>query len=365
MTEEGPESRRPVVPPIEHGGPDLEELSRLVLDRAQILDFSVCTNPFGPSPHVAQSLAQVRLDEYPDREARGLRDALAEIHSVDTRHILAGNGVSELIWLTAMAFVRPEDRVLVIGPTYGEYARSALLQGGVVSTWTAREETHFAIVPREIETELDHCRPRLVFLCNPNNPTGTAIPPRVISTWTKLHPRTLFVVDEAYQSFAPGLPSLIPDRAGNLLILRSMTKDYALAGLRLGYAVGAEDVIAALRQVQPPWSVSAMAQAAGVAALGDEHHLAQSLEDLARAKRDLVKSLTELGLAVWPSAAHFFLARVGDGAAFRQTLLQRGMLVRDAASFGLPAFVRLGTRRAEENARLLSALREVSWQPAS
>jgi len=352
-----PDSRRPVVPPIEHGGPDLEELRRLGLDRTQILDFSVCTNPFGPSLLVAKALAQVRLDEYPDREAHGLRDALAEFHGVDTRHILAGNGVSELIWLTTMAFVRKGDRVLVIGPTYGEYARSALLQGGVVSTWTAREETHFATVPTEIETAIDRCRPRLVFLCNPNNPTGTAIPPGVISSWARVHPGTLFVVDEAYQSFAPGLPSLISDRAGNVLILRSMTKDYALAGLRLGYAVGAEDVIRALRQVQPPWSVSAMAQAAGVAALGDEHHLARSLEDLARANRDLVKSLTELGLVVWPSAAHFFLVRVGNGADFRKTLLKRGMLVRDAASFGLPAFARLGTRRAEENAQLLRVLR--------
>jgi histidinol-phosphate aminotransferase len=362
MTEEGmPESRCPMVPPIEHGGPDLEELSRLGLNATQILDFSVCTNPFGPSPRVREALAQVRLEQYPDREARGLRGALAEIHSVDPRHILAGNGASELIGLTTMAFIRPGDRVLVIGPTYGEYARSARLQGGVVSTWNALQETHFATAPTKIETEIDRCRPRLVFLCNPNNPTGTAIPPGAISTWARCHPRTLFVVDEAYQRFAPGLPSLISDCAGNLLILRSMTKDYALAGLRLGYAVGTEEVIGALRQVQPPWSVNATAQAAGVAALGDKHHLAQSLEDLVRAKRDLVKSLTELGLAVWPSAAHFFLVRVGDGAAFRKTLLKRGMLMRDAASFGLPAFARLGTRRPEENARLLSVLREVSW----
>jgi histidinol-phosphate aminotransferase len=362
MTEEGmPESRRPVVPPIEHGGPDFEELRRLGLDSAQILDFSVCTNPFGPSPRVYEALAQVHVEQYPDREASALRWALADIHGVNPGHILAGNGVSELIWLTAMAFVRPGDRVLVIGPTYGEYARSALLQGGVVRTWTAREATQFAAVPIEIETEIDRCRPRLVFLCNPNNPTGAAIPPGVISTWAKEHPRTRFVVDEAYQSFAPGLPSLISDRVGNMLVLRSMTKDYALAGLRLGYGVGSEEVIGALRRVQPPWSVNFMAQAAGVAVLGDEHHLAQSLEDLVRAKRDLVKSLTELGLTVWPSAAHFFLVRVGDGAVFRKTLLQRGMLVRDASSFGVPAFVRLGTRRPEENARLLSVLRDVSW----
>jgi histidinol-phosphate/aromatic aminotransferase/cobyric acid decarboxylase-like protein len=140
-----------------------------------------------------------------------------------------------------------------------------------------------------------------------------------------------------------------------------MTKDYALAGLRIGYAVGAEEVIGALARVRPPWSVNAMAQAAALAALSDEHHLTQSLEKLARAKQELAQGVTERGLSVWPSAAHFFLMRVGDASAFRTAILSRGILVRDAASFGLPACVRLATRRPEENARLLAVLGEIAW----
>jgi histidinol-phosphate/aromatic aminotransferase/cobyric acid decarboxylase-like protein len=138
-----------------------------------------------------------------------------------------------------------------------------------------------------------------------------------------------------------------------------MTKDYALAGLRLGYAVGHVLIIAALSRVRPAWNVNALAQAAGLAALGDEVHRQQSLQALAQAREELVTGLAKLGLPPLPSATHFFLVRVGDGAAFRQALLRQGILVRDCASFGLPAYVRIATRRPEENARLLEAIRTV------
>jgi len=146
----------------------------------------------------------------------------------------------------------------------------------------------------------------------------------------------------------------------NVLVLRSMTKDYALAGLRLGYAVGAEKWIAALAHVRPPWSVNALAQAAGIAALRDEQHLRRSLELLTAAKAELTAALAELGMKVLPSAAPFFLVRVSNGAAVRRALLHKAMLVRDCASFGLPEYIRICTRRPEENARLVAALREVT-----
>ena len=140
-----------------------------------------------------------------------------------------------------------------------------------------------------------------------------------------------------------------------------MTKDYALAGLRIGYAVGSEELIGDLARVRPPWSVNSMAQVAAVAALRDEHYLTQSLENLARAKTALVEGLAGLGLDAWPSATHFFLVRVGDASAFRLVLLRKGILVRDAASFGLPAFARLAPRKPADNAQLMTVLKEVSW----
>ncbi len=166
----------------------------------------------------------------------------------------------------------------------------------------------------------------------------------------------VFVVDEAYQRFAAGLPSLVSARVSNLLVLRSLTKDYALAGLRVGYAVGSEAVIRALANVRPPWSVNALAQAAAVAALADQDHLEKTLTQLAAAKEDLARGFVSLGWDVLPSACHFFLVRIGEARTVRHRLLKRGLLVRAANSFGLPAYIRVATRRPEDNARLLAAL---------
>jgi hypothetical protein len=147
--------------------------------------------------------------------------------------------------------------------------------------------------------------------------------------------------------------------AANVLVLRSMTKDYALAGLRLGYAVGPELLIAALSQVRPAWNVNALAQAAGVAALSDQTHLSSCLAALTQGKEELMEGLAELGWVASPSVTHYFLVPVGDAASLRHTLLQHRILVRDCASFGLPAHIRVATRRHSENTRLLEVLREV------
>jgi L-threonine-O-3-phosphate decarboxylase len=338
---------------------DYSELERLGLDPEQVLDFSVNSNPYGPAPAVRQALTNVPLERYPDREALALRRSLAERLGVAIDRVLVGNGTAELLWLAGLAFLRRNDRVLVVGPTFGEYERVASLMGASVETWLARPEQGFAVQPGPVAQRLGQPALRLVFVCNPNNPTGAMLPPEDIAAWAEAHPGTLFVVDEAYLAFASGLRSTLTAGMPNILIMRSMTKDYALAGLRLGYAVGQEAVIAALKQVRPAWNVNALAQAAGVAALEDETHLQQSLCALRQAKAELVGALTGLGLPPLPSAVHFFLVNVGAGSAFRRALLQHGILVRDCASFGLPAYVRIATRRPEENARLLAAIVQV------
>jgi threonine-phosphate decarboxylase len=356
-----PEPRRPIpdVPPAVHGAPDFGELQRLGLSPDEVLDFSANTNPYGPSPAVRAAVANVSLERYPDREALALRATLSESLDVPAGRILAGNGASELIWLAALAFVRPGDEVLVIGPTYGEYARAATLMGGRVNSWKARAADDFEPDAVAVADQLGWPGPRLVFVCSPNNPTGTTLAPEVLAVLARRQPRTLFVVDEAYQRFAAYLGSALEVTAENLLVLRSLTKDCGLAGVRLGYAVGAEPVIEALRRVQPPWSVSAVAQAAGLAALSDPAHRAGSLQLLQEAKGELVAGLARLGLRPVPSVVPFFLVRVGNGADFRGALLKRRILVRDCASFGLPEYVRISTRRPEENERLLTAIREV------
>ncbi len=353
-----PRSELHDLPPAVHGAVDLEELQRLGLDPATVLDFSANTNPYGPSPAVRTALANLALDAYPDRRCGALTAALAQTHGVEPARILPGNGVSELIWLTALAYVQPGDDVLIIGPTYGEYARAAKLMGGRVTTLLARGEAAFAPDLVEIDSSLKSLRPRLVFICNPNNPTGVALPPREIAIWARQYRRTLFVVDEAYHPFVAQPGSAASFQADNILVLRSMTKDCGLAGLRLGYAIGPENVIESLRRAQPPWSVNTVAQAAGLAALGDPGHQRQSLKRIALAKQELTVRLLQLGMTVLPSATHFFLMRVGSGAHFRAVMLEHGMIVRDCASFGLPAYVRIAARRPDENQRFLAAVQE-------
>jgi len=325
----------------QHGSLDYAELEAMGLDPEQVLDFSVNSNPYGPSQQVRKALIRVPLDRYPDRESLALRRALADHDGVALDQVVVGNGTAELLWLTAMAFLRPGDRVLIVGPTFGEYDRASRLMGAQVECWIARPEAGFRVDPEDVQRHLHR------------------LEPDVIASWVAAHPGTLFVVDEAYLAFAPGLSSALTIRAPNLLVLRSMTKDHALAGLRLGYALAPRRLVEALARVRPPWNVNALAQAAGLAALSDLRHLQRTLGALRQARDRLMAGLRRCGLDPLPTDVNFFLVEAKDGAVFRRRLLQRGILVRDCASFGLPAYVRIATRRPDENARLLAVIGEV------
>ncbi|GIX45872.1 MAG: aminotransferase [Candidatus Tectimicrobiota bacterium] len=343
------------VPDVVHGALDFAELERLGLAPEAVLDFSVNGNPYGPSPRVRAALATVALERYPDRQALALRRELAQHLDVPPSQILVGNGSAELLWLAALAFLRPGDAVYILGPTFGEYERVARLLGARVQGYTAAPAA-FHVDPQAVAQELHRTSPRLVFVCNPNNPTGTYLPCETIAAWAGAFPQSLFVVDEAYLPFVAGAASVHTLRLANVLALHSMTKAYALAGLRLGYALGPEPVVQALAKAQPPWSVNALAQAAGRAALSDQQHLRTCLARLAQAKGELVRGLQALGLAPLPSATHFFLVPMGNARRCRQALLRQGILVRDCTSFGLPAYIRIATRTPADNARLLAAL---------
>lgn len=355
----GPISPRPeilTVPLAAHGGLRMAAAEEVGTGVGQVIDFSVNINPFGPSPAAVAALASADIAAYPDPDALALRRVLSAVLQRPLPQIVVGNGSAELLWLIALAFVRSGDSVLVLGPTFGEYARAAALMGARVHTWHARPEEDFALHPAEIARLLSQIVPRLLFLCHPNNPTGTLFPLPLLKQWAAAHPATLIVVDEAYLPFAPAAESALTLTADNILVVRSLTKDYALAGLRLGYAVGPEALVAALRRVQPPWSVNTLAQAAGIAALQDTAHLARSLTALAAARHDFLTALRAQGWRPHPTATHYFLLPVGAATAFYRALLTHGLMVRDATSFGLPGHVRIATRRPAENTLLLRAL---------
>lgn len=346
-------------PVDQHGALDYEELARRGISPDEVFDFSANINPFGPSPAVGRALQKAAIERYPDRESLALRTVLAERSGLDRAQILVGNGTAELLWLIAMAFVRPGDRVLILNPTFGEYARSVALMGARVVSLRAGEEGCFTLAPETIHASLRSHSPRLAFICNPNNPTGTAFTREIINDFASNHPETLFVIDEAYLQFTPDLLSCMDLDVQNMLVLRSMTKDYALAGLRLGFTTGPQDLIEALAKVRPPWNVNAVAQEAGLAALMDEHYLRQCMVRLRAARDELLSGLIDLGLQPVPSTTHYFIIEVGNAAEFRRRLLEYRVQVRDCASFDLASYIRVSTRKADENVKLLSALEEV------
>lgn len=327
--------------PVVHGGPDYGELRELGLTPADVLDFSVNTNPAPVPDELLQVIASADVSTYPDGESRRLRETAAEVYGVTPEHVLAGNGSSELIWLAALAYLEPGDRVLVRQPTFGEYGAAAHVAGAAVTRY---------------EGPIPEAPAKLVFACNPNNPTGDCLVPSALDEAIRSRPDTLFVVDEAYADFVEGRPSLIGSgMAENLIVLRSLTKFSALAGLRAGLAFGQPAVIRALRAVKPPWNVNAVAQAAAEYALRHP----ELLPDLCRlrsARDELVDGLRRLGLAPLPTHCNFFLVPVPEAANARRRLLERGCLVRDCTSFGLPDHIRIAIRAPEHNRRLLAAL---------
>jgi histidinol-phosphate aminotransferase len=347
------------VKPAAHGALDFAELERLGIEPDDALDFSVNSNPFGPPPQVWDAIRQTPLERYPDRESIALRRALSERLEISPEQILVGNGTAELIQLAAFAFLQKGDHALIVEPTFGEYERSVRLMGANIHRWRAIAQNGFIPSPEKIHKRLRQREMRVVFLCNPNNPTGQVISNEALGAWADEFPETLFIVDEAYLAFVKGMSSVVALKRKNILILRSMTKDYAIAGLRLGYAVADEAIIQSLVNVRPAWNVNALAQSAGLAALQDEAYQNSTLAQLRQEKDFLLNGLTELGFAFVPSHTQFFLLPVENATLIRQNLLHNSILVRDCTSFGLPNYVRISPRTRTENLRLLEVLKQV------
>jgi histidinol-phosphate aminotransferase len=352
-------------PPVAHGGPDRSELARLGLDPDCVIDFSVNGNPLGASPRALRALASVDPTPYPEPRAARLREALAGVHGVAPDEVLVGNGSVELIWLLAAIYLGPGDRALVVGPTFGEYEAAVVRQGAAVVSVIASAAEGFELSTERLVEAVRSTRPRVLFFCRPNNPTGRALAPEALARVLDVAGDALVVVDEAYVDLSEGVESLLTtSRSGSgrdsrLVVLRSMTKDFGLAGLRLGYLVAAGEVVEAVARAQPPWSVNALAQAAGQAALEDPAHVVAGRRLARRAMTYLSEGLGRLGLRCLPSSTGFGLVEVGDGAAMRRRLLEHGVLVRDCASFGLPAYIRVGARPLPECDRLLRAMTDV------
>lgn len=344
-----------------HGALNYAELDKLGIHPEDVLDFSSNINPYGPSPSVRTAIQAADVRTYPDRDSVELKRSIAAIYNIPIDNILIGNGASELIWLLCFAFIQPGEPVLVFMPTFGEYARCASLMGAMIESIEAPPENHFIWPLDKIEKTIELINPRLIFICNPNNPTGTGIDYDELLALVKDHPNTKFIIDEAYIEFTTRIKSLIGNELKNLIVLRSLTKYYALAGLRLGFIYGDPEIIQKTTNVRPSWNINAAAQAAGVAAIKSHDELMNSLSLLAESEQYLIENLNQNGYATHQSNTHFFLTKVGSGAKFRYRLLtEHRIQVRDCASFGLPEYVRISTQLPQDNRRLIDAIRSIT-----
>ena len=342
-----------------HGSITPGELRELGISIDDVIDFSSNINPLGVSPRVRAAMMAADASRYPDPDCLELREALARRTNVGVENIIVGNGSTELIHLIVRAFAA-DGPIVIATPTYGEYEFACRLAGSEPIPIRSLEEKQFnhdiAVLSRRIE----EAKPSLVFLCNPNNPTGVYLKRSDVERIAAAAKPGLLVLDEAYLPFvARPWNSNALIKSGNVVILHSMTKDHALAGVRLGYALASESIVATLKQLQPFWSVNAVAQAMGLAALEDDDHVRKGREEVFAAKAYLEKEIVRLGLTAIPSKANFILVKVEDASSMRKQLLRHGLCVRDCTSFGLPQYIRISIRTQAECKRLASGLKAI------
>ncbi len=344
-----------------HGGLDYEELERLGIAPNNVIDFSVSSSPNGIPPGIRPLVKSTKLSGYPDSKSINLRRMIARKVGLSENKIIIGSGSTEIIRLAALAYLSEVDKALIIEPTYGEYRVACEITGTQVITQTSSAKDAFK---PDVDTTIElikQTKPKVIFICNPNNPTGYYLNRSHFQKVLSATPDSLIVLDEAYISFVRHRWSSTEFiNKGNLLIVRSMTKEFALAGLRLGYAISSEDIIEMLYRVCPPWNVNVVAQHAGIVALQQEKYLKESQELAYTGKLYLTKELEKLGFRCLPSQTNFFLVEVGNASEFRNRLLYKGILVRDCTSFGLPEYIRISPRTIKKNRKLINTLEEMN-----
>jgi histidinol-phosphate/aromatic aminotransferase/cobyric acid decarboxylase-like protein len=341
-----------------HGGLDVGELAALGLAGDEIVDFSVNVSPHGPTADVVAAIRAAPLDRYPDPAARAARAALGRLWGVGADRVVLAHGATELLWLLARLLLRAGDVAVIAEPTFSEFGLAADRLGARIVASRARPEDGFAFDDRRLSELIAHSDARAAYVCAPNNPTGVAVPMAALASLCARHPRVTFVIDQAFLSLSEGHAERDAPCPPNTVLVRSLTKDHALAGLRLGAAIARPDLCAALERERPSWAVGALAQAAAIAcaAPAAEAAVAATRAAMLADRRALADALASRGARTFPSTTTFFLIDVGDAAAFRGRLLrEHRLLVRDCTSFGLPGLIRVGARPAAERTRLVAA----------
>jgi len=335
------------------------------------LDFSINVNPLG-MPECVRQAALDSLDQcerYPDPLNRRLRERLSQLENCPVEMIVCGNGASDLIYRIVQA-VRPR-RAMVLAPTFSEYALALKQSACEIVDYPLRESQDFKLD----EAILSAILPGLdtLFLCNPNNPNGWPIPHRLLQQILERcnRTKTLLVVDECFIDLLPDPAeySLVPQVPENprLVVLKAMTKTYAMPGIRLGYLLGSDKtLLEQIWQAGPPWNVSTVASACAIAAADCQDYVVQSRHLVQKQRFDLSQALTAMGMKVYPSEANYVLFSCSD-PDLHCKLKAQGILIRDCSNYSTlgSGFFRIAVRRAEEQEQLIHAMIQIQEGQAS
>lgn len=346
--------------PVYEPGKPIEDVAReLGLDAAGIIKLASNENPLGPSPlgleAATRALAHAEL--YPDGGCFALRHKLAARHGLAAQQIVVGNGSNELLELLGHVFLRPGDEVVMGAPAFIVYKLVSLLFGArpvevpLVAHRHDLDALARAVTPRT----------KMVFLPSPNNPTGTANRAEEILEFARaLPPHVIFALDEAYAEYLENPPDIRPLLAEgrHVIGLRTFSKIYGLASLRVGYGYASLELASLLNRVRQPFNVNAIGQAAALAALDDHAFVARARATNRAGLRQLESGLDERGLEWVPSEANFLLVKVGDGARVFGELQSRGVIVRPMKPYGMPEWLRVTVGTEAQNLRLLTSLDE-------
>lgn len=359
LAQPGVQQLSPYVP-----GKPVDELAReLDLDPASIVKLASNENPLGPSPKALEAMRQAlpELTRYPDGNGFELKSRLAARCGVQINQVTLGNGSNDILDLVARAYLAPGLNAVFSQYAFAVYPISTQAVGAQGKVVPAKDYGH------DLEAMLAAIdeNTRVVFIANPNNPTGSWFGPDALERFLARVPQSVLVVlDEAYIEFAEG--DELPDglkylvRYDNLLVSRTFSKAYGLAALRVGYALSSAQIADVLNRVRQPFNVNSLALSAACAALDDADYLAQSRQLNDAGMAQLEAGLRELGLSWIPSKGNFIAVDFGrDTAVINQALLLAGVIVRPVAGYGMPNFLRVSIGLPAENARFLEALAKV------
>lgn len=341
-------------------GKPIEETKR-ELGLREVIKLASNENPLGVSPKALAAMKRVltAVNRYPDSSSFYLKRKLSQKLSMSAANLILGNGSDELIDIIIKTFVEDDENIVTSEATFLEYAIVAQVNGRLVKTAPLR---YFKFDLQAIKKKIDK-KTKVVFIANPNNPTGTYVTRYELEDFMRGLPEQVIVVlDEAYDTFidVDDFPRSVKYLDKNVIILRTYSKAYGLAGLRVGYAIAAPELIGYMEKARQPFNVNLLAQAAALAALDDKKFLKKTRKAVLEGKNYLYDCLSKMGVAYVPSVANFILMDVGrDGVSVFKEMLKYGVIVRDMKQYGLKNFIRVTIGTKKENERFIKVLKKV------